>query len=88
MDTNDAGAAAGSIQHDFLKSEISGYERAVLRIRAAPELRQVIEEEYLDASLDDAAARFAGGDDLKTILNLLREGGVSFQYGVGLLANP
>ena len=49
----------------------------MLRIRAAPELRQLLEEEYLDASLDDAAARFAGGNDLKTILNLLRGGGVA-----------
>lgn len=45
-------------------------------MRAAPDLRQIVKAEYLDASLDDAAVRFAGGDELKIILNLLREGGV------------
>ena len=76
MDANDADASAGSIQHDFLRSEISGYEEAVLRIRAAPEMRQTVEAEYLDASLDAAAARFAVGDELRCILHLLRDGGV------------
>lgn len=66
-----------SVEHgEFYASEISGYEQAVLLMRASPECAEVICREFLDEDLDVAAARFAESAEFAEILALIEARGV------------
>ncbi|MFQ6077942.1 MAG: class I SAM-dependent methyltransferase [Thermodesulfobacteriota bacterium] len=65
------------MEDPFTLAEMSGYERSVLGMRAAPELAEFIKTEYLDEDVEAAAERFPKGPEFRDILALLESSGIN-----------